>query len=196
MCVYVCACAPVSAMTGVRWVWWQADRVAALAKWKGGVAPLWSTSTADLDELGAGVTLYFRTIKSFAVLFLCMSVLAVPGLYVAVTGNRSGSGEFSIARLSLAEAGPLVRDTTGARVFLLCALPTTMRARRVWCVVLVSLTLCIAAHAVAVHSTRTGRSVTPRHRISTPRVCKTCPSRCPSQPCRLVRTPRARVLLW
>ena len=114
MFVYVCACAPGAAITGVRWVWGQADRVAALAKWKGGVAPLWSTSTADLDELGAGVTLYFRTVKSFAVLFLCMSVLAVPGLYVAVTGNRSGSGEFSIARLSLAEAGPLVRDTTGA----------------------------------------------------------------------------------
>lgn len=55
---------------------------------RGGKAPLWSTTSRDMGDMGVGVALYFRFLYYLAVVFVGMSVLAVPALIMNSSGSR------------------------------------------------------------------------------------------------------------
>ena len=65
-----------------------------------------------MHELGVGVSLYFVLVRALATMFFFTTLLALPGLYLSLTGSRSGSQGFSTARLSVAEAAPQVSKAT------------------------------------------------------------------------------------
>ena len=54
-----------------------------------------------LDEMGVSVTLYFRLSKYFAVLFLLMSLLAIPALWFARVGGHIPREEVDPLKLNL-----------------------------------------------------------------------------------------------
>lgn len=56
-------------------------------KYRGGKEPLCSSSV-DLDRMGASIGLYFRLMKYLSFLFLLMSLIAVPILYICRVGVR------------------------------------------------------------------------------------------------------------
>jgi hypothetical protein len=73
-----------------------------------GSAPIWATSMDDLNELGVGVTFYFRLLKYFAISFFVMTLIAVPSFVVLSNSNRMQDFDlFHVASLSLANAGPV-----------------------------------------------------------------------------------------
>ncbi len=86
-----------------------------------GEGSLWRVGTADFNELGVGMTLYFRLVKYLAVLFAVLTLVAVPAMFVNVMGQRSGNAAFDVHRLALAEAGPRVRRSVVAE----CAIRLT-----------------------------------------------------------------------
>ncbi len=74
----------------------------------GGKLPLLSTGIDTLGHLGVGVSLYFRTLKDFALLLLVMSVVATPMTYLFYTGDRvpsSSPNPLGIAYFSLGNIG-------------------------------------------------------------------------------------------
>ena len=72
-----------------------------------------------MHEMGVGVSLYFVLVRALATMFFFTTLLALPGLYLSLTGSRSGSQGFSTARLSVAEAAPQVSKDRSTTVFLL-----------------------------------------------------------------------------
>jgi hypothetical protein len=75
---------------------------------KEGVAPLWATPTAAFNELGVGVSLYFRLVKALSVLFAAVTVLALPVMYLCYCGDGLGRGA-DIYALSRFTPGNFVR---------------------------------------------------------------------------------------
>ena len=49
---------------------------------KGGTGSVWRTSLQEFEELGIGISLYFRLLKALAITFLCMAVITLPSLWV------------------------------------------------------------------------------------------------------------------
>ncbi len=72
---------------------------------------MWKTGIKDMSELGSGVVLYFAIMKYMAIVFTLLTVLAVPAMYLAVTGVRGKDTSINLLRLSIAEAGPPVSST-------------------------------------------------------------------------------------
>lgn len=74
----------------------------------GGKAPLWRTKMDDLNELGSGVTLYFRALKYFSCGFLLISLAMLPTLYICATGKRTPFHDvLSTVAVSIANSGPV-----------------------------------------------------------------------------------------
>jgi hypothetical protein len=62
----------------------------------------------DLNELGAGVTLYFRIVKYLAVVFVCLTLVSLPALGLLAGSARLKLFDFfQFSRMSLANAGPV-----------------------------------------------------------------------------------------
>lgn len=71
-----------------------------------GEAPIWKTSTDDLNSLGVGVTLYFRVLKYLGIAFAVMSLLVLPSMYLCATGQRIVRGDvLNLASVSLGNSG-------------------------------------------------------------------------------------------
>ena len=55
-----------------------------------GAAPLWSTTTKDIQaELGASTALYFSFLKTISVLFALMTLASLPSLFLMVRARPS-----------------------------------------------------------------------------------------------------------
>lgn len=83
----------------------QASRARKESIFRNAAASLCATGRNWTSELGVGVALYFRFIKYIAICFLCMSILALPSLFISGSGNRIPSGSSSLALLTLGNIG-------------------------------------------------------------------------------------------
>jgi hypothetical protein len=64
----------------------------------------------DLNTLGSGITLYFRTLKALLFGLLAMTIVVLPTIFLCVTGNRISRGDFlGISSASIGNSG-LVRN--------------------------------------------------------------------------------------
>lgn len=62
----------------------------------------------DLNELGVGVTLYFRLLKYISMGFFIMALVSMPTLYLCATGSRIEQPDsLSLTTLTLGNIGPV-----------------------------------------------------------------------------------------
>lgn len=93
---------------------WQAERKAKKDIYGDAIAPVWKTSMNDLNTLGSGITLYFRTVKALLFGFLVMSIIALPAIFLCVTGNRISRGDvLSVASASIGNSGTVSPKKSG-----------------------------------------------------------------------------------
>jgi hypothetical protein len=59
--------------------------------YRGGRSSIWSTKLRELEDMGIGVALYFRFIKYLIGTFTILTILSVPSLLFALSGNGMGS---------------------------------------------------------------------------------------------------------
>jgi hypothetical protein len=55
-----------------------------------GTAHLWKTTTTEFNELGVGVSLYFRLLKYLSVLFWLLTLMLLPSALLYMCGDGLG----------------------------------------------------------------------------------------------------------
>jgi len=73
-----------------------------------GQLPIWSTTVQQMSDLGVGIVLHLRLLRSLSCLFLALTVLALPIFAVCVAGNALSNDEMDMLRvtaLSIANVG-------------------------------------------------------------------------------------------
>jgi hypothetical protein len=75
---------------------------------EGGALPVWGTTATQMSELGVGVTLHLRLLRSLGCLFVALTVLALPMFALCVAGDQVSTDEMDMLRvtaLSIANVG-------------------------------------------------------------------------------------------